>query len=61
SFKGNSLSKIGVQNLRLYLAGSNLLTFTSLKNYDPEKSSGDMRNDVHPNERTYSFGINVVF
>lgn len=61
TFKGSSLSKIGVQNLRLYLAGSNLLTFTSLKNYDPEKSSGDLRNDVHPNERTYSFGINVVF
>lgn len=61
TLKGNSLVKIGIQNIRFYLAGSNLLTFTPLKNYDPEKSSGDMRNDVHPNEKTYSFGINVVF
>ena len=55
------MSKIGVQSLRLYLAGTNLLTFTSLKDYDPEKQSSDMRNDVHPNTKTYSFGINVKF
>lgn len=55
------LKGIGAQNIRLYVAGTNLLTFTSLKNYDPEKSSGDIRNDVHPNTRTYSFGVNVKF
>jgi TonB-linked SusC/RagA family outer membrane protein len=55
------LNKLGVQSLRLYLAGSNILTFTPLKNYDPEKFSSDARNDVHPNTRTYSIGINVKF
>lgn len=55
------MNKIGVQSLRLYLAGTNLLTFTSLDDYDPEKQSGDTRNDVHPNTKTYSFGINVKF
>lgn len=55
------LEKVGVQSLRLYLAGTNLLTFTSLDDYDPEKQSGDTRNDVHPNTKTYSFGINVKF
>ena len=30
------LTKLGVQSLRLYLAGTNLLTFTSLDDYDPE-------------------------
>lgn len=55
------LGKLGVQNLRVYVAGTNLLTFTSLDDYDPEKQSGDLRNDVHPNTRTYSFGVNVKF
>ena len=62
TFRNNAtLAKIGVQSLRLYLAGSNLLTFTSLDDYDPEKSGTDTRNDVHPNIRSYSFGINVKF
>lgn len=55
------MSKIGVKSLRLYVAGTNLLTFTPMEDYDPEKQSGDMRNDVHPNTRTYSFGVNVKF
>lgn len=55
------MNKMGIQSLRLYLAGTNLLTFTSLKDYDPEKQSTDARNDVHPNTKTYSFGINVKF
>lgn len=55
------LTKLGVQSIRLYLAGTNLLTFTSLDDYDPEKLSTDSRNDVHPNTRTYSFGVNVKF
>ena len=61
TFPAHWLKGIGVQNVRFYVAGTNLLTFTPLKNYDPEKSSGDMRNDVHPNTRTYSFGVNVKF
>lgn len=55
------LNKLGVQNVRIYLAGTNLLTFSSLDDYDPEKYSSDSRNDVHPNTRTYSLGINVKF
>jgi TonB-linked SusC/RagA family outer membrane protein len=59
--RNNFLNKLGVQNIKLYLSGANLLTFTSLKDYDPEKTNSDTRNDVHPNSRTYSFGINVKF
>ncbi|WP_430812781.1 MULTISPECIES: SusC/RagA family TonB-linked outer membrane protein [unclassified Carboxylicivirga] len=61
NFKPELLSGLGVQSLRAYVAGSNLLTFTSLDNFDPEKTSGDMRNDVHPNTQTFSFGVNVSF
>lgn len=55
------LTKLGVQSMRVYVAATNLLTFTSLDDYDPEKQSSDLRGDVHPNTKTYSFGINVKF
>lgn len=55
------LPKLGVSNLRIYFAGTNLLTFTKLNNWDPEKGANDTRNDNYPNARTYSFGINVTF
>lgn len=61
TFKQNWLKSVGVQNLRLYIQAGNLLTITSLDNYDPEKSSGDTRGDVHPNTKTFSFGVNVNF
>ena len=61
TFRQTELAKVGISSIRVYFAGSNLLTFTPLKNWDPEKSSGDTRNDVHPNMRTYSFGLNIQF
>lgn len=61
TFRQPVLSIIGVSQIRVYFAATNLLTFTPLKDWDPEKSSGDTRNDVHPNMRTYSFGVNVQF
>lgn len=57
----DQLSRLGVSQIRLYFSGINLLTFTPLENWDPEKTSGDARNDVHPNVKTYSFGVNVQF
>lgn len=61
TFRQAGLAKAGIRSIRLYLAGSNLLTFTPLDNYDPEKTSLDMRNDVHPNAKSYSLGVNVKF
>ena len=61
TFRQPFLIKAGISSIRLYLAGTNLLTFTPLKHWDPEKGSGDTRNDVHPNMRTYSIGVNVQF
>ena len=49
TFRQAELAKVGISSIRVYFAGSNLLTFTPLKNWDPEESSGDTRNDVHPN------------
>lgn len=55
------LPKIGVSKLRIYFAGTNLLTFTKLDNRDPEKGAGDTRNDNYPNAKSFSFGVNVTF
>lgn len=57
----NELAKWGISKIRVYFAATNLLTFTSLDDYDPEKSSGDARNDVHPNLKSLSFGVNINF
>lgn len=61
TFDKNLLRGLGIENLRVYVQATNLLTITSLKNYDPEKSSGDTRGDVHPNIKSFSFGVNVKF
>ena len=61
NFNMKELKVVGIETIRTYIAASNLLTFTPIDNFDPEKSSSDMRNDVHPNTQTFSFGINVSF
>lgn len=61
TFRQPVLHKAGITSIRLYFSGGNLWTITDLKNWDPEKSSGDARQDVHPGMKTYSFGVNVQF
>lgn len=62
------LSKVGIKNLRFYLSGYNLLTFTQLKNVDPERpgsaggastSNLDMYN--YPVNKTYTIGVRIKF
>ncbi len=55
------ISKIGVSKLRVYFAGTNLLTFTKLNNWDPEKGANDTNNYNYPNAKSFSFGVNVTF
>lgn len=62
------LDKVKINNLRLYVAANNLLTFTSYPGPDPEVSSngngttnqGIDRNTV-VNQRTITVGLNVGF
>ncbi|MFD1630396.1 SusC/RagA family TonB-linked outer membrane protein [Pseudopedobacter beijingensis] len=50
----------GIDRCRLYLAGSNLLTFTKYTGYDPEVGSGvDFGN--YPQSRTIMIGANINF
>ena len=53
------VSKIGANNLRLYVSGGNLFTWTEFPYMDPE--APDVSNGFYPQQKTYSFGLNVTF
>ena len=58
TFPSDVLSKIGFANFRVYLSGSNLITFTKLKgNQDPEFPIA--RGAVTPLYKSYSLGLNI--
>ena len=51
--------KMGLNSLRIYFSGSNLLTFTKVKDFDPEKPFTDSRDNSYPQSKIYSVGINL--
>lgn len=53
------LSKIKIQKIRVYLSGSNLLTFDNVMNWDPESSNSS--GSQYPQMRNWNFGLNVTF
>ena len=53
------VSKIKLAAVRIYVSGFNLLTFTSLKDYDPEGTDGN--GYFYPQQKIYNLGINVTF
>jgi hypothetical protein len=71
TFPKNLISKAGIENLRIYLQGTNLLTFTKYSGLDPDVTnqimgdSGDLTKGVDffhwPVSKQFLFGINVSF
>lgn len=62
------LSKVKMNNARVYFTGENLLTFTNYKGYDPEVNAYGASNTVmgvdfgtYPQTRNLIFGLNVSF
>ena len=55
--------KLGIENVRFYVSGENLLTITSLSStMDPETAGiGSQGGTVYPLSRTYSFGVSINF
>lgn len=53
------LSKIGIERTSIYVAGTNLLTFSAFKYIDPENPG--INNGYYPQQRTYSIGLNLTF
>lgn len=60
TFNKSLVGKYGVEKLRLYVSGSNLLTFSSLyQGLDPEGNSGRLSD--FPATKIINFGVNIVF
>lgn len=60
NFPQKILTKLGLQNLRLFLNGSNLFVIDHIKVQDPEASSVYC-GQSYPIQRVYTFGVNVSF
>lgn len=53
--------KYGVSKLRAFVAGQNLLTFTKMDNFDPERARGASTDQLTPLYKVFTFGLNVKF
>ncbi len=54
------LSKAGIERVKLFLSGENLLTFSALEGLDPESPS-DTRGAFYSNVKKITFGLKVSF
>ena len=55
------IKKVSLDKMRIYLSGTNLLTFSKVVDFDPEKIVADERNRVYPQAKVYSIGLNITF
>lgn len=60
------IDKVGIKKLRLYVSGTNLITWTDYSGYTPEITSVSVISvgideGVYPIAKTYTAGVNVVF
>ena len=53
------LTKLSIDNLRIYASGENLATFTKFRGLDPERVGNS--SDSYPLNKSYSIGINLGF
>jgi TonB-linked SusC/RagA family outer membrane protein len=61
SIPASLTKKYGVSKLRLYAGAQNLLTFTKMKNFDPERARGGNTDQLTPLYKVYTFGLNLKF
>jgi TonB-linked SusC/RagA family outer membrane protein len=53
--------KAGIQKLRVFVSGQNILTFSKLKNFDPERATGGGTERLAPLYKVFTTGINLKF
>lgn len=53
------IKRIGLQKLRVYVSGQNLLTIDNVKIFDPEAPMGS--GQYYPQTKIYNVGLNVTF
>lgn len=61
NFPKKWLAPAGIQALRLYVEGYNLLTFSGLTKYNIDPESPAVNNGYYPQQRTYTLGLKVTF
>ncbi len=63
TFNSKVLTKIGIENFRIYANGYNLLVFCDkyMKNFDPEISDNGGLGYQYPLTRSYNFGFSITF
>ncbi|NDV83975.1 TonB-dependent receptor [Bacteroides sp. 51] len=66
NFKKNWLSNLGIDNLRVFATGSNLITITGYKGLDPDFVNTNIWNSgtdsyAYPNTRSVMFGLDLTF
>lgn len=65
TFNNKLLSRLNIENLKLYVAAQNLYTFTDYSGVDVEFGSGTINSGVdtgtYPQARTYTIGMNLRF
>ena len=52
--------KIGIQRVRVYVEGSNLLTFSELTKYNIDPEIPSVNNGYYPQQRVMSIGLNIT-
>ena len=53
------VAKAGIQKLRVYMSGTNLLTWSKFKHFDPEMTEGS--GSYYPQQRTFNIGASITF
>lgn len=51
--------RVNIDRLRIFVGGQNLLTFTGLEFFDPERANGNLSNRAAPLYKTVTFGVNL--
>ena len=61
TFPKKWMSRIGVETLRIYLEGYNLLTFSALSKFNIDPESPSVQNGYYPQQRTMTLGVKLTF
>jgi TonB-linked SusC/RagA family outer membrane protein len=62
TFRGEILNKAGINSVRLYANGSNLITWANMfPGEDPEFPTGENNSEPYPLTRVFNLGLNVNF
>lgn len=59
--KGKVLNSLGMKNMNVYVNGQNMLTFTKVRHFDPERVITQTDINQYPTAKTFTVGVNLNF